>query len=500
MITPPPRTVLGTLFVDRTLRRSRIRSTSVLAGLTALSVVANLACGDPNDPEPTTGSLSGQVRHAGTAAPLAGATVTVAGREGESGSDGRFEIDSIPAGIQPVTTTLTGFGTRTFDAEIRAGIVNLYDVELTPAQPAALKITTSSLPPATVDQVYEVTLEATGGTPPYVWAGGNQEAGLVVTDDGVVTGTPKYPAGSYVVGVSVRDAVSHVANRDLSVEVRAASGLRALGGALDDGEVGVPYSDAVGAEGGSPPYTFELEGLPGGLEIDPASGVVSGTPTEGTGPQGQPQDLVLIVSDVVGASAFAPASIGIVPAPLVITTDLPAGQVDVFYEVGLQHTGGFGSFDTYTVISGTFPPGLGISGPESLFGSRVVGRPTLPGTYQFTLQLSLCDTNRSGECTPQIATRDYEVVIGGSTLSIVTSTLPDAEVGSVYSVFLVQEGGVAPFQWDLISGSLPAGISLTSDGELTGTPTVAGDASFEVRVQDGVNQSATANLTLHVGP
>jgi hypothetical protein len=493
--------VLGTLLVDRILGRSRIRSTFVLVGLTALSVVANLACGDPNDPEPITGSLSGQVRNGGQfGPPLAGATITVAGRQGESGGDGRFEIDSIPAGIQSVTTTLEGFVTRTFDVEIRVGIVNLYDVELTPVQPAALTITTSSLPPATVDEVYEVTLEATGGTPPYVWGGGNQEAGLVVTDDGVVTGTPKYPAGSYVVGVSVRDVESHFRNRDLSVEVRATSGLRALGGTLDDGKVGVPYSDAVGAEAGAPPYTFELDGLPGGLEIDPASGIVSGTPVEGTGPQGEPTDLVLIVRDVVGASAFAPVSIGIVPAPVAIAADLPDGQVGVFYEADLIHSGGFGTFDTYTVISGTFPPGLGISGPESLFGSAVSGTPTLPGTYQFTLRLSLCDTNRPAECTPQIATRDYEVVIGGSTISIVTSTLPDAEVGSAYSVFLVQEGGAAPFQWELLSGSLPAGISLTPDGELTGTPTVAGDASFEVGVQDGVNQSATANLTLHVGP
>jgi hypothetical protein len=399
-----------------------------------------------------------------------------------------------------VTTTLEGFVTRTFDAEIRAGIVNLYDVELTPVKPAALTITTTSLPPAIVDEVYEVTLEATGGTPPYVWAGGNQEAGLVVTDDGVVTGTPKYPAGSYVVSASVRDAESHLGSRDLSVEVRAASGLRALGGALDDGEVGVPYSDVVGAEGGAPPYTFELDNLPAGLEIDPASGVVSGTPAGGTGPQGEPTDLVVLVRDVVGASAFAPVSIGIVPGPVAIASDLPDGQVEAFYEADLLHRGGFGTYDTYTVISGTFPPGLGISGPESLFGSAVTGTPTLPGTYRFTLQLSLCDTNRPAECTPQIATRDYEVVIGGSTLSIVTSILPDAEVGSAYSGFLVQEGGVAPFQWDLLSGSLPAGISLTPDGELTGIPTVAGDASFEVRVQDGVNQSASANLALHVGP
>jgi hypothetical protein len=470
-----------------------------------MAVAASFACGDPNDPEPITGSLSGQVRvYTGGdfGAPLAGATVTVAGREGESGNDGRFQIESIPAGIQQVTSTLAGYVTRTFDAEIRPGIVNLYNVELTPVKepgPPTLRITTSVLPVATVDVPYSVSLEATGGTPPYTW-GGDPPPGLAITGDGVVSGTPGFPAGEYTVGVSIRDADLTFASADLTLEVRTASGLRAVPDQLSTGQAGVPYADTVRAEGGAPPYTFQLDGLPGGLELDPATGVISGVPTGATGREADPIDLELIVRDVVGASAFDSVSIGISPAPLVITSDLPDGQVGVFYEVFLERTGGFGTFATYTVIAGVFPPGLDISGPESLFGPRVSGTPTLAGTYEFTLQLSLCESNRPNECVPQIATRDYVVVIAGSPLSIVTTSLPDAEVGTPYSVFLVREGGTAPFQWHVISGSLPQGISLTSAGELTGTATAAGDATFEVRVQDAGNQSVSASLTLHVEP
>lgn len=114
------------------------------------------------------------------------------------------------------------------------------------------------------------------------------------------------------------------------------------------------------------------------------------------------------------------------------------------------------------------------------------------------MRLSLCVNPLA--CTPQLATKEYVVVIAASPLSIVTSSLPDAEVGSPYSVFLVREGGSGPFQWDVVSGSLPAGISLTAEGELTGTPTAPGDASFEVRVRDAGTQSATATLALHVEP
>jgi large repetitive protein len=121
----------------------------------------------------------------------------------------------------------------------------------------------------------------------------------------------------------------------------------------------------------------------------------------------------------------------------------------------------------------------------------VDGKPTTGGTFTFTLQAS------DGRVRD---TQQYEMVITGSTLSIVTSSLPDADVGTPYSVFLVRAGGVGPFTWDLISGSLPSGISISAEGELAGTPTAVGDASFEVRVRDAGNQSATPGLTLHVDP
>jgi large repetitive protein len=459
------------------------------------------ACGDSTDPS-TTGRLIGQVRNAVTRSPLSAASVTVAGRTGQTGGDGRFEIDSVPAGTHEVTAEAAGYVTGTIDAEIRPGIDNLWDLELTAVQPAGLAIATSSLPPATVDQVYEVALEATGGRPPYTWVGGNQDVGLTVSPDGVVTGTPGYPAGSHIVAVRVRDAENAFADRNLALEVETASGLKAIGGTLEAGEAGVAYSDAVGAEGGAPPYAFELEGLPNGLEIDPSTGVVSGTPSGGTGPGGEPITLRLLVRDLVGATAFTSVSIGIVPLPLAIASDLPDLEVGVFHEEFLAHSGGFGLYGYYSVIAGSLPPGLSLTLPTSLFGSRLHGSPTLPGTYQFTLRLSLCaGPSDHAECSPpQIATRDYEIVITGNTLFIVTSTLPDAAAGSPYSVFLVQEGGVAPFEWDVVSGSLQAGISLTSEGELVGTSTAAGDFSFEVRVQDAANQSATAGLTLHVEP
>lgn len=194
--------------------------------------------------------------------------------------------------------------------------------------------------------------------------------------------------------------------------------------------------------------------------------------------------------DAVGACAIADVAIGIRPGPLVIVTeDLPHGQVGIFYEAWLDATGGYGDH-TWTVIAGTLPPGL-LLHRQSVYGPRVNGRPTTGGTFTFTLQVS------DGRVQD---TQQYEVVITGSPLSIVTSSLPNADVGTPYSVFLVREGGAGPFTWDVISGSLPSGISISAQGELAGTPTAVGDASFEVRVRDAGSQNATAGLTLHVDP
>lgn len=66
-------------------------------------------------------------------------------------------------------------------------------------------------------------------------------------------------------------------------------------------------------------------------------------------------------------------------------------------------------------------------------------------------------------------------------LVIVTSSLPHGVVGQIYIFDL---NGDCGDRWLLVSGSLPPGITLKSDGRLSGTPTIAGDYSFTVGLQD----------------
>ncbi len=63
-----------------------------------------------------------------------------------------------------------------------------------------------------------------------------------------------------------------------------------------------------------------------------------------------------------------------------------------------------------------------------------------------------------------------------------TTPLPSGMTGVPYSLNFAASGGTEPYTWSVSSGALPAGLSLSSLGTLSGTPTVAGDATFSVRV------------------
>jgi hypothetical protein len=82
--------------------------------------------------------------------------------------------------------------------------------------------------------------------------------------------------------------------------------------------------------------------------------------------------------------------------------------------------------------------------------------------------------------------------------SITTTSLPNGAVGSAYLQPLAGSSA-SDFQiWHLTSGSLPAGISLSLGGTLSGTPTVSGTSSFTVQMMDGAQQYANQSLTLAV--
>ena len=177
----------------------------------------------------------------------------------------------------------------------------------------------------------------------------------------------------------------------------------------------------------------------------------------------------------------------------------PVGTVGSPYSFTFTGAGGCGPAlpYQYSLIGGSLPPGLSLAK-----SGTVSGTPTQAVGFSFWVDLSDQNPPSADWCRPSEAQREFTITISGSggggpapgpgptptpspALSITTSGLPVATVGSVYSTTLSASGGSGTKTWTIAAGSLPAGLSLASNGVLSGTPTVPGTASFTANVSAG---------------
>jgi hypothetical protein len=261
---------------------------------------------------------------------------------------------------------------------------------------------------------------------------------------------------------------------------------------LPAGVVGTAYSQTLAATGGKTPYTWSVPPgtLPRGLSLSPA-GIITGTPTMA----GNFNFTVTVVDSSSPAqnSVSAPFSIQVnAPKPPVsiITTSLPAGVVSTAYSQTLGATGGTTPY-TWSVPSGTLPPGLSLSAAGVIAGS-----PTTAGTFSFTVKV----TDSSSPAQTATAAFSIQISPAKPPVSIITALLGPGTVGAAYSQTLAATGGTTPYSWSVSTGPLPTGLSLSAAGVITGTPTTAGTFDFTVKVTDSSSpvQSASEPLSIQV--
>ncbi len=85
-------------------------------------------------------------------------------------------------------------------------------------------------------------------------------------------------------------------------------------------------------------------------------------------------------------------------------------------------------------------------------------------------------------------------------LSITTSTLQAGNENTSYSQTLSSQGGTSPYTYTLSSGTLPTGLSLSTTGIISGTPTTAGTYNFTVQVIDNISATDTQSLSIIINP
>lgn len=186
------------------------------------------------------------------------------------------------------TRALPLFGFSVLVPGLVAGIGGCgYTTTLSTTPPSAkLAISTTSLPGGTVGAAYSGSIAASGGTTPYKFTATSLPSGLSISGpSGAISGTPAQgTAGTATVGFTVTDSTTptpQTATVSLALTVSAAK-LTITTTELPSGTVGSMYSSAIGASGGTTPYTYNASGLPGGLSIDPSTGAISGTPGAGS--------------------------------------------------------------------------------------------------------------------------------------------------------------------------------------------------------------------------
>ena len=106
----------------------------------------------------------------------------------------------------------------------------------------------------------------------------------------------------------------------------------------------------------------------------------------------------------------------------------------------------------------------------------LTGTPTAGGTFNFTVTA----TDSSTGTGPYTGSRAYTLTINAPTITVNPASLPAGTVGSAYSQSITATGGTAPHTFAVTAGTLPAGLSLSSSGSLTGTPTAGGTFNFTV--------------------
>ncbi|MCZ4499115.1 MAG: Ig family protein [Marmoricola sp.] len=248
--------------------------------------------------------------------------------------------------------------------------------------------------------------------------------------------------------------------------------------ALPDATRGKAYSVTLRKTGGVGTWSVPDGSLPTGLKLARSTGKISGTPTGSAGPVGVYPTFTETATKRV---AFKALSLMITGQDLAITTDtLPDAYRGVAYSVTLTKTGLAGTWSTPQL-----PTGLKLNATTG----KITGTPTAAAA-DYAAYLYFSETSTGTTVLKPFLLRVLAP-------KVTTTTVPDCTTGSAYRTQLSQTG--LDGTWSLTRGQLPAGLTLTGDGLISGTPTAVGDYGITVTFTENASgASDDQGLLLHV--
>ncbi len=155
-----------------------------------------------------------------------------------------------------------------------------------------------------------------------------------------------------------------------------------------------------------------------------------------------------------------------------------AACVGTAFSATVTVTGGTGY--SFSIVSGTLPPGITLSSS----GSTVLlsGTPTTPGNYTFSIRV----VNSRGN----FMVKSFTIFVLGFT----NGPIPNSNISAAFTFTFTSSGGTSPYTFTT-SGPLPTGLTLSTAGVLSGTPTIAFSGSFPVQITDASGRTCSKSFS-----
>jgi hypothetical protein len=264
------------------------------------------------------------------------------------------------------------------------------------------------------------------------------------------------------------------------------------------GQVGQPYNLQLIARQGCDLYRWEIVNgsLPAGLSMS-SSGKITGVPTAAT-------EVIpwVIVHDLLPSEGGYSWCIGdnhserqfvfrVGPGLSIQDQSVPGGtigqayskQLTVWSVTGLNPVQGGPTAATWSIASGSLPPGVNFSSSGLLSGT-----PTSEGSYTFVVKAAGGGTSTDTETETLVVRQPIAF----------TAAVPKSEVGLPLTVKPTATGGSGTYTWSVSKGVLPTGVTLANDGTISGAPTLPGRYAFTLTVTDSESRSKSVDVTLVV--
>jgi hypothetical protein len=173
-----------------------------------------------------------------------------------------------------------------------------------------------------------------------------------------------------------------------------------------------------------------------------------------------------------------------------VSSAVPNGVVGSAYTTTIGVTGGEPPY-AFSLAWGALPAGLQLDA-----SGRLQGTPAQSGYTTFALTVT--DAAKATASEAVTLWIDTPPPPPAASLQITPSSLPPGTLGVPYSAALASPGATAPAAFQISGGYLPLGLTLASDGTISGTPTSFGASSFTVALIDATGRKASATLSIDV--